>query len=221
MSNSFEHVEQIADILVRHYGRQDLGNKQNPFDELLFIILSAKTPPQKYQQAYKALKTHYPNHDDFALAQVEQLAGIISFAGLENKKAKQIIEAAIALEKNFGAVTLTPLENKNDADAEEFLITLPGIGLKSARCILLYSLNRKVFPADNHCLRIAQRIGWITVADFSKRVANSLQNGIPPNLRRDLHVGMVLLGRERCLPRKPNCKDCPILRFCEFGLSVE
>src|SRR5262249_8427187 len=129
------------------------------------------------------------------------------------------ISAARHLKDLFGHVTLDPLRKMSDEDAEKHLLALPGIGIKSARCILLYSLERQVFPADNHCLRISQRLRWIPKADFNKGTANALQNGIPPSFRGDLHVGMVLLGREFCLPKNPRCRECPILKFCQTGKS--
>lgn len=220
MAQQFRHVDDVTLILLRHYGRQNLGNKQDPFDELLYIILSAKTPPTKYQQAYEVVKTSFSNPEDLTTVEPEYLASLIRFAGLENKKARQIIEAAKVIKRKYGKVTLQPLENENDIEAEAFLTALPGIGLKSARCILMYSLQRQVFPADNHCLRIANRVGWVKQATFTKTVANELQSGIPPHLRYDLHVGLVLLGREYCAPKYPICSECPILHLCPTGSAI-
>jgi endonuclease III len=215
----FPHVKKITRVLVQHFGHSSLGNKKNPFNEFLYIILSSKTPPYRYQKAYKKLKLSYPRFDDLAEATIDDLATVIEFAGLEKKKATQIIQSAIRLKQLFGRVTLSPLRAMSNEEAEKLLTSLPGIQIKSARCILLYSLNRLVFPADNHCLRIAQRLGWIDKATFSKGTANFLQNRIPPRLHRDLHVGMVLLGRTYCLPKVPQCNDCPIRQFCPTGLS--
>jgi endonuclease III len=219
LDKTFHHVREITGTLVEHFGRQTLGNKQDPFDELLYIILSSKTPPLRYEKAYQNLKRHYPNNDDLHTADQSALASAIRFAGLEYKKAGQIIAIATLLERQFGAATLDPLRQWSTHEAENMLLTLPGIGIKSARCILLYSLGRLVFPADNHCLRIAERLHWIAKATFTKVVANYLQDHIPPKLRKDLHVGMVLLGRDYCVPKNPHCSACPILAYCPTGLQ--
>ncbi len=204
---------------MQRFGRSRLGNKRNPFNELLYIVLSSKTPPDRYRKAYLEVKRAYPRFDDLAEARVEELSTVIQFAGLGDKKASQIIRSAQRLKQLFGRVTLSPLREMSDEEAEKLLTSLPGIGIKSARCILLYSLDRPVFPADNHCLRIAQRLGWIDDATFTKGTANLLQSGVPPALRRDLHVGMVLLGREFCLPKNPRCNSCSILQYCPKGLD--
>lgn len=215
---SFSNVHQITRILVGSFGCPTLGNKRNPLNELIYIILSSKTSPARYQRAYKELKRACPRFDQLANMDPKELAVIIKFAGLEDKKAQQIIQALRMLRELFGRVTLKPVRKMDDQEAERLLVALPGIGIKSARCILLYSFSRSVFPADNHCLRIANRLGWIEHATFAKGVANKLQRGIPPLLRHDLHVGMILLGRSHCYPRQPRCDDCPLLVYCPTGI---
>lgn len=213
----FPNVREITAALVEGFEGSNLGNKRNPFNELIYIILSAKTPPQRYQRAFRDLKRRYPRFNDLADTNEQDISDTIRYAGLEEKKAAQILGAAKRLKQLFGRVTLSPLRTMSNGDAEQLLITLPGIGIKSARCILMYSLDRKVFPADNHCLRISKRIGWIPVVNFSRKTSDYLQSGIPPDLRYSLHVGMVRLGREYCFPRDPSCHNCPILTFCPTG----
>jgi len=214
----FPQVQEIHDTLFARYGFRNLGNKSDPFDELVFIILSSKTPPARYHQAYADLKLHFPHSSDLSKASVDEVSKVIRFAGLERKKAAQIIQASQQLESRFGDVTLLPMRDMSNEEAERLLTSLPGIGIKSARCILMYSLEREVFPADNHCLRIAKRLQWIDAQSFSKGTANKLQAGIPPYLRKDIHIGMVFLGREYCLPKNPRCHSCPLLDFCPTGL---
>jgi len=215
----FSQVREVARALVAHYGNSSLGNKKNPFNELLYIILSSKTPLHKYRRAYTDLRKRYPKAESLATASARSIAAIIRFAGLETKKAKQIRSIARLLKKKFGRVTLAPLSKMMDRDAERFLKSLPGIGTKSARCVLMYSLGRKVFPVDNHCYRIVSRLGWVKGAVWTKSVAEAAQAGIPPELRKPMHVGMVLLGRGYCLPKSPRCHACPLLPYCETGGS--
>lgn len=214
----FANVKPITKILLKALGKNNLGNKQNPFDELLFIILSSKTPPDRYRKTYKFLKSKYPVSEMLANAKPQTIARVIKVGGLEEKKASQISAIAKQLKKQFGKVTLNLLKKMSNENAEKILVELPGIGIKSARCILMYSLDRDVFPADNHCLRISRRLEWISSRDgFSKRTANYLQERIPPKNRKDLHIGMVLLGRTYCLPKNPKCQECPILSYCPTG----
>lgn len=217
----FPNIEKTTKILLKAFGRNNLGNKRNPLDELLFIILSSKTPPDRYRKTYKSLKSQYAVADALANARPQAIARVIKVGGLADKKAHQISAIARLLKRRFGKVTLNPLKKMIDENAEVILTELPGIGIKSARCVLMYSLDREVFPADNHCLRISRRLGWISTKEgFSKRTANYLQDRIPPKIRKDLHIGMVLLGRKYCLPNNPICKECPILLYCPTGMSA-
>jgi len=212
------NIRSVTRALIAKFGRQTLGNKRNPFDELLFIILSSKTPPDRYKMTYRALKDKYPSADQLAHAKPTTIARVIENGGLAEKKAHQISAITRRLAKEFGRVTLRPLVRMNDQQAEAFLDTLPGIGKKMARCVLMYSLDRPVFPVDVHCFRISLRLGWIfPKITLTDRVADELQAGIPPNLRRDLHVGMILLGREYCQAEKMYCSQCPLLKYCPTG----
>jgi endonuclease III len=212
------NVRPVTRALIAAFGHQTLGNKRNPFDELLFIILSSKTPPERYQLTYSALKDKFPSANQLARVRPKVIAHVIEFGGLADKKARQISTVAKVLVKAFGRVTLRPLARMDDQQAEEFLDTLPGVGKKTARCVLMYSLDRPVFPVDAHCFRISQRLGWVPKDhSLTDRVADELQAEIPPDLRRDLHVGMVLLGREYCQPQNLRCSECPLLEYCPTG----
>jgi len=214
----FPNVWEIARTLVKVYGRPTLGNKRIPFDELLFIVLSSKTPPDRYNLTYRVLKEKYPVADDLAHVKPASIARTIAFGGLAEKKARQISTIAKMVLRKFGRVTLNPLRQTNNQEAEAFLDALPGIGKKTARCILMYSFDRPVFPVDAHCFRISKRLGWIPQnGNLTNRIADELQRGIPPSFRRDLHVGMILLGREYCQAQNPYCSECPLLSLCPTG----
>lgn len=210
------HARRVSRALVRRYGDTNLGNKKNPFNELLYVLLSSKTPPGRYQATYIALRRVFPKADQLAKASTKSIVEAIQVGGLGAKKAGQIKEIAQLLRKCFGRVTLTPLRTASTGDIEDFLTKLPGVGIKVSRCIELFAFGRDVFPVDAHCLRIGTRLEWCTPS-LTKRVVNRLQEGIPCGLRRRMHVGFVLLGREFCRPSAPRCCNCPIVEFCPTG----
>ena len=154
------HVEQVARALVRAFGRPTLGNKKNPFNELLYVLLSSKTPPARYREAYCALRRAYRRADDLAMAEPSRVAGVICRAGLQNRKARAVVAIALRLRERFGRVTLAPLVHMTNEEAESLLTTLPEVSKKTARCVLMYALQRSVFPVDSHCFRISQRLGY-------------------------------------------------------------
>lgn len=221
MASLHRHVYEITKALQERFGTPDLGNKQDPFDELLFILLSSKTPPDRYQKVYQQLRKRYPELDSLADAQWEEVASTINQAGLHNRKAKAFVQIARQTRNDFGRVTLDPLRNYPNEEAEKYLTALPEVSKKTAKCVLMYSLEREVFPADNHCLRIASRLKWILEKPtFSEKTADYLEEGIPGNARKALHVGMVELGRHYCTPRNPSCETCPILEYCPTGKAL-
>lgn len=212
------YVEEVTEALVREFGRPALGNKKNPFNELLYIVLSSRTPPDSYQDTYRSLRRAFRRSDELAEAESDEVAAAINHGGLQNKKARAITAIASRLRDEFGRVTLAPLKRMETDEAEKFLTSLPGVGIKTARCVLMYTLDRPVFPVDIHCRRVSQRLGWAPDEHpLSKSQVDELQAGIPEHLRKDLHVGMVLLGRTYCLPTQPICGECPILRWCPTG----
>ncbi len=213
------YVEDVTEALVQRFGRPTLGNRRNPFDELLYIVLSSRTPPDSYQATYRSLRRRFPKAADLAGASPSEVAEAIERGGFQNKRARAIVAIASQLKETFGRVTLAPLKKMETEEAERFLISLLGIRTKTARCVLMYALDRPVLPVDRHCFRIARRLQWAPEAmELTKRRADDLQDGVPESLRRDLHVGLVLLGRRYCLPRNPLCHECPLLQFCPAGV---
>lgn len=211
-------VWDVAAALKTHYRDFNHYSLKNPLDELLFIICSTKTGEASYRSTYRSLKETFPTHYQIAEAPAEYIARPIVSGGLSNQKAKAIRKLLDVIVAEFGAPTLKPLRKMSDEDAEAFLLSLPGVGKKVARCVLMYSLGRQVFPVDTHCWRIARRLGWVRPTQKDKHCAprdmDRLQSKIPPELRYSLHVNMISLGREICTATIPRCDECPITVFC-------
>lgn len=213
-----KYLVEIATVLKKQYRDFDHFNLKDPLDELLFIICSTKTEEASYRNSFRALKATFPTNFQIAEAPAEYIARTIVSGGLSNQKAKSMRNLLDVVIARFGVPTLEPLRAMSDKDAESFLLAFPGIGKKIARCVLMYSLGRQVFPVDTHCWRIARRLGWVRPTQKDKHCAprdmDRLQAKIPPELRFSLHVNMVSLGREVCLAAKPKCEICPIAVWC-------
>jgi len=123
------------------------------------------------------------------------------------------------LKDKFGRPTLSPLKFFDDQEYESFLISLPGVGKKIARCIMLYSLNCKFFQVDTHCWRICKRLGWIRPKRRSRTCTphemDALQSRIPKDVRFSLHVNMISLGRHIYTYYDPKCSICPHRSLCK------
>ena len=219
-------IWKIAAALKSRYRDFNHYNLKDPLDELLFIICSTETGEASYRSTFRSLKKIFPTHYQIAEAPAESIARPIVSGGLSNQKAKAIRNLFDIIVTKFGEPTLKPLRKMSDKDAEAFLLSLPGVGRKVARCVLMYSLGRQVFPVDTHCWRIARRLGWVRPTQKDKHCAprdmDRLQSKIPPELRYSLHVNMISLGREICTPSSPRCDECPVSVWCpKIGVPKE
>jgi endonuclease III len=221
MKVSSGHVASIVPIareLRKRY--KDFGhyNRKNPLDELLLILCSVKRGEKVYLRAFKSLKRAYPTFEKLNQVSIKELTKQIEWGGLQNQKARSLKKITMAITGKFGKLTLAPLRKMMEGECEEFLCSLPGVGKKVARCVMLYSLGMKVFPVDTHCWRVSKRLGWIKANRKHKfctsRDMDILQNIVPSKLRLSLHVNMVSLGRELCRARSPKCHQCQIAQYC-------
>lgn len=212
-------VVDICRTLEAEYGNPRHGNKRNPLDELIFVILSTRTRDNVYRESYGKLRRAFPSWNEITPNSLPMIEAILRPAGLGRLKAQQIVAILEALRERFGRATLAPLRRMNDAEAEAFLTSLPGVGRKVAKCVLMYSLERQVLPVDVHVHRIAARLGFQV-----KRRADTSQDlielAVPPDLRYGFHVNSVAHGRAVCLPRRPRCDRCCLSRYCRFYHSV-
>ena len=208
----------VARALKKRYKDFDHYNRKNPLDELLLILCSVKRGEKVYLRAYKSLKRAFPTFEKLNRASAKELTKKIEWGGLQNQKARSLKKITTAITGKFGRLTLAPLRRMTEEECEEFLCSLPGVGKKVARCVMLYSLDMKVFPVDTHCWRIAKRLGWIKANGKHKFCTSKdmdiLQDIVPPELRLSLHVNMVSFGRDTCITRSPKCHQCPIARYC-------
>jgi endonuclease III len=220
-SRYFRNVDRVARVLSERYGDHAHGNKMNPLRELLFIICSVQTNESLYQSTYATLISRFPTFYQLAKAQEAEIASAIRRGGLAQQKAQTIRAILSRLESDFGIPTLSPLRAMGDTECQEYLESLPGVGRKTARCVMMYSLGRDVFPVDSNCWRICRRIGWVRPTrpdtSCSPRDMNRVQAGIPPHLRFSLHVNLVSHGRTCCSPSAMQCDRCPIWQLCRTG----
>jgi endonuclease III len=209
-------LAQVSHILEKTYGNPRHHNKDNPLDELVFILLSAKTTERSYLRTYEALHSRFPNWFAALDEPPGAIARVIVGGGLSKKKEEQLRKLLHQLRDVHRGKGLSILRRMSTPKAEDFLTSLPGVGLKSARCVLMYSLGRTVFPVDTHCRRVLHRLGLIEFRRLTDRVQNEIQVAVPSSLRYRLHVNLVAHGRARCTPQRPKCSDCPIRAWCRY-----
>ncbi|MBW1675728.1 MAG: DNA (cytosine-5-)-methyltransferase [Deltaproteobacteria bacterium] len=211
-----EYIREIDELLDFEYGSPDHNNKEDPLDELVFILLSRRTRGVGYETVYDRLKKKFPDWEDAAKAPPQEILRIIESAGLGPKRVKEIKDNLHVIHESFGEYSLDRLRKWHNGKVFEFLTSLEGIGPKSAYCIMMYSLKREVFPVDTHVNRICQRLGIIEMGLDHKKGQALLAETFPKPLRYSLHVNMVAHGREVCRSTNPRCSDCIISGFCKW-----
>lgn len=218
MATNARQVHRVSRHLSEQYGNFAHFNRRNPLEELLFIICSIQTNEGLYRHTFSSLRAAFPRFRDLAEASQSEIAAAIELGGLAQQKARKISRVMSQLVEHFGKPTLSPLREMSGEECEAFLTSLYGVGKKTARCVMLYSLGYNVFPVDTHCWRISKRLGWVRPTrpdrSCSPRDMDRLQAKIPPKLRYPLHVNMVSLGRQVCTQRVAICDKCPIRSCC-------
>lgn len=208
-------IELWCRLLARQYGNPRHGNKRDPLDELVYIILSTRTGEVVFRGIYRRLKQAFPSWNDVDTRRVGEFHQILAPGGLSALKAYQLLAIFSALRVEFGRATLKPLMAMPDDDAERFLMSLPGVGKKVAKCVLMYSLDRKVLPVDVHTHRVALRLG-LEVKRRPDTSQDLIEGQIPSDLRYGFHVNAIAHGRAVCLPRKPICGACVLREYCPY-----
>ncbi len=206
-------------MLQERYGSPRLNNKDDPLDELVFILLSQMTTGPSYERVFDRLKQTLKTWDSLLSTDMTEIKALIAAAGLSNQKAPRLVAIARRLHEDFGVVPLAPLAGYTDDAAEHYLTSLPGVGVKTAKCVMMYALSREVLPVDTHVERVSRRVGLLPPGTSRQHVHRVLEGVVQPALRYSFHVNAVAHGREVCRARAPCCPDCPLIRICETSVA--
>jgi len=207
----------IADTLEREYGRRH-SHRGNPLDVLIGTILSQNTSDVNSSLAFSRLTQRFRSWDDAADADVRNIAAAIRPGGLARIKAPRIKRILRRIREERGRMSLAFLSRMSDEEAVDYLLSLDGVGLKTANCVLLFALERPAFPVDTHVLRVAKRLELIGPKVTADRAHAELAALIPPERRHALHLNMVTHGRRVCRAPRPECGRCVLsfARLCPY-----
>ncbi|HKN39105.1 MAG TPA: endonuclease III [Acidimicrobiia bacterium] len=177
---------------------------ENPYQLLVATILSAQTTDERVNQVTPALFERYPTAADLAAADPEEVEALIHPTGFFRNKTRSLLAMAQALEDRFDGQV--PAE----MDA---LVTLPGVGRKTANVVLSVGFDLPGLPVDTHVGRLSRRLGLITETDPVKAEL-ALDELVPPEERGAFSLRLILHGRRVCQSRRPRCEDCVLNDFC-------
>ena len=205
----------VCDTLKAKYGNPRFGNPSDPLDDLIYITLSNKTSPVASRRAYSRLRKRFEEWDDVLGVRSSVLRSLLKPAGLSAVKSRHIKRALRIIKNDFGACDLRQLRRMPAEAVQDYLVGLPGVSEKVAKCVMMYTLALPVLPVDTHVHRLTTRLGWTSRkrADQSHAELEAL---VPPNRRRSFHVTSIAHGRRVCRPRNPRCIQCCIKQHCDF-----
>jgi endonuclease-3 len=207
-------VTAILDKLVAAYGDRTWQKRLEPVDELILTILSQNTSDLNSRRAFKSLTQNFTGWDKVASAEPAKIADVIRAGGLAKVKAKYIKSALTALQKEAPGFDLSFLAQRQVEDSREWLVRLPGVGMKTASCVLLFSLGMPAFPVDTHVYRVAKRLGLIKNSISADAAHLEMEKLTAPGDIYRCHVLLIEHGRKVCKAQRPLCPVCCLADVC-------
>jgi endonuclease-3 len=208
-------VRTIYNRLQKRFGDLVPPRAADPLEELILTVLSQHTSDLNADRAYADLRRAFPGGwDRVVAAPTRAVADAIRSGGLANSKAPRIQAILREVREREGAFDLGRLRTVSDDDARAYLMSLPGIGPKTASVVMSFSLGRDALPVDTHVHRVSKRLGLIPPAASAERADRLLHDLVPDGLRTPLHVALIRLGREICKAPTPRCRQCPLKDLC-------
>ena len=209
-------IKKINRLLITRFGIPDRPERlPNPVDTLIATILSQNTNDKNSYQAYLNLKKKYKSWQDVADSPRKKIEQTIRVAGLGKQKSTSIKKFLTTLKKKNSKLNLNYIKKMDNKDILNELTSINGIGVKTASCVLLFSLERNVCPVDTHVHRTLNRIGLVKTKSPDKTF-ELINKKLPKGIAHQFHTNLIKLGREICKPSKPLCLVCPLLKVCKY-----
>ncbi|MCH7722311.1 MAG: endonuclease III [Bacteroidetes bacterium] len=209
-------IQEIDSLLIEYFG-VPMRNKKKPnsVDMLIGTILSQNTNDKNSYRAYKNLKEKFKTWEEVTEQTQSKIERIIKVAGLAKQKSKAITSILKELKKRNKKINLNFLNKLCDEEIISELIKFIGVGVKTASCVLLFSMNRNICPVDTHVHRTLNRIGLVNT-NSPEKTFYKINGNIPNGAAHSFHTNLIRLGREICKPSKPKCTICPLIKKCRY-----
>ncbi|GMU85284.1 MAG: hypothetical protein AMXMBFR48_05260 [Ignavibacteriales bacterium] len=202
-------------LLVDFFGvPKQNPNPQPALEVLIGTILSQNTNDKNSFRAFVHLKQHYNSWKEVSALTQRALEKEIKVAGLANQKAKAIKRILTFVEER-GEYSMEFLREMDEREALTLMTSFDGVGVKTASCVLLFSMKRNVCPVDTHVNRTLNRIG-VANSQNPEKTFWFLYDILPDGIAHRFHTNLIRLGREFCIPTNPACSICPVKRVCKY-----
>lgn len=214
-AETLKRLRRCIDLLEGEYGlpkRRGLS----PVDLLVQTILSQNTTSANTHRAFDNLKRRYPDYGALLDAPDEEVAQAIRCGGLANIKTRRIKEALVAIKGRNGSIDLDFLRDAGPEEARSYLMTLPGVGPKTAAVVLLFAFKMPLLPVDTHVNRLSRRLGFVPEEASLEEAERTLEEITPKEKYCSFHVNLIRHGRAVCSARSPSCDGCILAEICPY-----
>ena len=195
------------DTLAAAYHGRGAIELGDPFQVLVATVISQRTREEQTTAVSARVFACYPDAAAFAVADEPALLDLLDGSEYREEKAPRLIALSKILAEKYGGQV---------PDSIEALLALPGVGRKTANCVLIYAFNKAAICVDTHCHRITNRLGWVTT-----KTPDATEKALEKIMPQDLWAGSNRLflqhGRALCLPITPICSRCPVREWCAYG----
>jgi endonuclease III len=204
-------VARIRDRLRSVYGTPSLPPHGAPLDELVLTVLSQSTNDRNRDVAYLRLRERFDSWEAVRDAPVEEVEEAIRPGGISKVKSERI---QAILEAVGDPLSLDRLGAMPVPEARALLTALPGVGRKTAACVLLFSFGARDVPVDTHVGRVGQRLALLPEISNNDKLHDAMLDITPPGAELELHVNLLRHGRRTCHAQRPACERCILRRSC-------
>jgi endonuclease-3 len=216
-------VRAIRDRLRLVYGVPLAEPHGHPIAELILTVLSQSTNDRNRDVAYLAMRERFPDWEAIRDAPVDELEEAIRPGGISRVKSARIksILRAITETAPGRELSLDWLPDLSVPEAQRYLTSLPGVGRKTAACVLLFALGMRDVPVDTHVSRVGTRLGLFRAGAPFEELHDTMLEITPPGQELEFHVNLLRHGRRTCHARRPNCPECALRRMCPSADTFE
>jgi endonuclease-3 len=204
-------VRRIRNRLRELYGVPAAPPHGHGLDELILTVLSQSTNDRNRDVAFLRLRERFPSWEAVRDAPNEEVEEAIRPGGISKVKSRRIQDILAALPE--------PLDGPALRD-QAFLVSLPGVGRKTAACVRLFAFGERDVPVDTHVSRVGTRLGLFREKAPFEELHDTMLAITPPGQELELHVNLLRHGRRTCHARRPQCDECALLRMCPTGYNL-
>lgn len=209
-----QRAQDVFALLYEQNGERPWFKRAEPMDELIYTVLSQHTSDLNTDRTFADLRATFPTWQDVVDAPTEAIQETIKHGGLSKIKAPRVQAILSEIHRQRGEYSIDFLADMPFDEARKWLLSLPGVGEKTAACVLLFSLGRPALPVDTHVHRVSGRLGLIPKKMNADKAHYMLESHLDDSQVYQFHVDLIEHGRRVCHARRPNCAACVLSEVC-------